>query len=100
MSYKKINKPTARKMYNHGFSIFLVPCKCRFVDPESDEKSWVTPVKISILDCEEEQNKFDRTVNAFEYYNCNAELGYYPAFYVKEQDYELYKKGGICNEES
>ena len=39
-------------------------------------------------------NKFDRTVSAFEYYNCNAELGYYSAYYVTEQDYDSYK---MCN---
>lgn len=90
-TYKKVNKAIARKIYNHGLPVYLVPCKCRFVDPESDEKSWVTPLKISLLECEEEMNKFDRTVNSFEYYNCNAELGYYSAYYVKEQDYDSYK---------
>ena len=99
MNYKKINKPTARKMYNCGFPIYLIPCKCRFVDPDSDDKFWITPVKISILDCEEEQNKFDRTVNAFEYYNCNVELGYYSAYYATEQDYDNYKIGGMCHVE-
>ena len=94
MSYKKINKPTARKMYNHGLPIYLVPCKCRFIEPESNEKGWVTPVNISILECNETMNKFDRTVSAFEYYNCNAELGYYSAYYVTELDYDSYK---MCN---
>ncbi len=95
MSYKKIHKPIARKMYNMGFSIYLVPCKCRFVDPDSNVKSWVTPFKILISECEEKMNKFDRTVDTYTYYNCNAELGYYPVFYVKEQDYELYKTGDL-----
>jgi hypothetical protein len=27
---------------------------------------------------------FETVVNAFTYYNCNAECGYYPAFYKKE----------------
>ena len=27
---------------------------------------------------------FEKRVNAYSYYNCNAETGKYPAFYIKE----------------
>ena len=96
-SYKKVNKPTARKMYNSGLSVFLLPCKCRFPDSDS-QFSWVLPIEINMFTTEESENKFDRSVNSFEYYNCNAELGYYASYYVTEQDYSSYKMCDlVCN---
>lgn len=84
--YKRVNKPTARKMYNHGCSISLLPCKIN----ESalyGSYSFIKPVTINILDCKHDSNKFDRTVNDFEYYNCNAESGYYAHYYVTIDDF-------------
>ena len=50
MSYKRINKPTARKMYNHGCNILLLPCKVN--DSAVDgSHPWVKPVTINISDC-------------------------------------------------
>lgn len=90
VSYKKVNKATARKMYNNGITIFLLPCKVRdcFADGSHE---WLKPCEISLFTSEESENKFDRKVNAFEYYNCNAELGYYAHFFVTEEDVEKYK---------
>lgn len=85
-NYKRVNKPTARKMYNHGSSILLLPCKVS--DSAVDgSHHWVKPVTINISDCKHDANKFDRTVNDYEYYNCNAELGYYALYFVSINDF-------------
>lgn len=92
-NYKKINKPTARKMYNCGHPVLLLPCNVsdEAVEGKSD---WIKPVTISIFDTEEDSNKFDRTVNSYAYYNCNAELGYYPHYYVSLEEWDKYQ---MCN---
>ena len=90
MVYKKVNKPTARKLYNNGITVYLLPCKVSEVALTS-KNSWVNPIEISLLTCAHSANKFDRTVNEYEYYNCNAELGYYPHYFVLESDYMDYK---------
>lgn len=71
--YKRIRKNEARRMYNNGVTVYLLPCK---VYPD-DNHPWIKPYRM-------EGRPFEKTVNEFEYYNCNAELGYYTAFYIKE----------------
>ena len=89
VNYKRVNKPTARKMYNIGSSILLLPCKVS--DKVLDNTHpWIKPVEISILTSENEENQFDRSVNSYEYYNCNSELGYYAQYYVSLEDLEMY----------
>ena len=85
MVYKKVNKPIARKLYNNGITVYLLPCKVSETALTS-KNSWVNPVEISLFTCAHSANKFDRTVNEYEYYNCNAELGYYASYYVTEED--------------
>lgn len=94
MVYKKVNKPTARKLYNNGITVYLLPCKVSEVALTS-KNSWVSPVEISLLTCAHSANKFDRTVNEYEYYNCNAELGYYASYYVTEEDLASHEMCGI-----
>jgi len=73
--YKRINKRTARSLYNAGHTIYLVPCR---IWP-NDQGPWIRPYPIS----KKEGELFDNHVNAYEYYNCNYnELGYYAAFYI------------------
>lgn len=91
MNYKRITKPVARKMYNEGYDISLIPC-CVSSRVLGGNHLWLKPVTLNIKDCEYTENKFDRMVNDFEYYNCNAELGYYPHYFVSTDDYFKYKK--------
>lgn len=84
MSYKRVNKATARKMYNHGCSILLLPCKVRF------ENEWIKPYSMSLMTNEEKSNRFDRAVRTYEHFNCNAELGYYAHYFVSEEDFNNY----------
>ena len=94
MNYKRINKPTARKMFNRGYTLYLLPCKVSdsVVTNTPHDYDWLRPLEISLPTSNHEANQFDRTVNEFEYYNCNAELGYYAHYYVSEEDYIKYKE--------
>jgi len=75
---EKINKRQARKAFNEGKEIILVPCK---VNPTND--IW----GISYTTQKDNQDvkgvSFDKIVDLFEMYNCNNELGNYTAYYIK-----------------
>lgn len=71
LSLERVSKRTARRHYNNGDPIIILPVKCY-----SEQFSFETV---------ENYNKvkdFDQLVNEFEFYNCNHECGYYSAFYV------------------
>lgn len=89
VSYKRVNKATARKMYNHGCNILLLPCKVSdsVVTGVPHDFDWIKPIEISFLN---NLNSFDGEVNSFEFYNCNSELGYYSHYFVSEEDYNSY----------
>ena len=73
--YTRINKTRARKLFDQGLTIHLVPCKvlCNYGN------MWVIPIPIEKSWYED----FDRAVNNFVYYNCqHTELGLYPAYYI------------------
>ena len=75
--YVRISKQKARRLYDNGENIYLLPCK---VSPASE---WIRPYQAN--DYLEYQRSFDRVLASFEYYNCQYnELGKYPAFYIKE----------------
>lgn len=88
-NYKRVNKPTARKIYNQGCSILLLPCKVN-ESVLDGLHPWIKPCEINIINSESFENNFDRAVVNFEYYNCNAELGYYAHYYVSLKDLEKY----------
>lgn len=69
---KRVNKATARKLYNSGIPICIVPCKCQ---PSGD---FFGLCNVGFLDMD-----FDSRVRLFTRYNCNAAQGKYPAFYIK-----------------
>ena len=74
LNYTRINKREARKLYNLGRTITILPCKA---NPNSP---WFSNSTISK---ESTDKGFDALVNEFTYYNCNtSELGHRPAFYV------------------
>lgn len=77
----KIDKRTARKMYNSGHSIILVPCKCNVGNN-------IAYSRINLI--ESHGKDFDILVNTFEYFNCNSELGHYSHYYVCEIDMQSY----------
>lgn len=74
LGYTRINKSEARKLYNLGRPITVLPHKA---NPNSP---WFSN---SIILTESTNRDFDALVNEFAFYNCNtSELGRYPAFYV------------------
>ena len=92
--YEKVNKPIARKMYDRGYEILLLPCKVSssVLTRTPHDYDWILPVTINKYNCDHKVNKFNRTVLQYESYNCNAELGYYAHYYVLEEDYKKFKE--------
>lgn len=90
--YRQVNKPTARKMYNRGYGISVLPCKISLRRLSGTyDYDWIQLIEIpKQIEGQYEVSKFDRSVREFEYYNCNAELGYYAHYYVLEEDYNKY----------
>ena len=69
--YQRITKREARKLYDNNTPVFITPCKC------SPDSMWLTGFEMV-----KEDQSFDEFINNFTYYNCNHELGNYPAFYI------------------
>lgn len=81
MAWVKTNKAQARKRYNQGESVFLIPCNMRidnaFVAPFEITTNGKDIANIPGLD-------FDNIVKTFEYYNCTCnETGRRSAYYFK-----------------
>lgn len=73
-TFTRISKPMAKKLFNQGFKIGLVPFKC---NPCGAYISAFVTAK------SEDNSDFDKMVNYYIYYNCQYyELGKYPAFYA------------------
>ena len=78
--YKRISKAAARKAYDNGETLRIVPCK-------------VAPVNAWGIGFDERKaegsaeyvGRFDSLVNGITWYNCNAETGYYLAYYIKAE---------------
>ena len=71
----KIRKNTARKLFNEGHELIIIPCNC------SPNGFWVKGFRICKTNLE--NSDFDRLINEFEYYNCNSELGRYTHYYIE-----------------
>lgn len=74
--FVKINKTKARKLFNEGKEIHLLPCKARFGGMWLGEGAVISNKILT--------SAFDTIVNEYIYYNCNNELGKYPAYYIKK----------------
>ena len=70
----KITKALARKMYNNGEEIMIIPSKIR---PNSMLASWIRKT-------EQEDGDFEKLCNAIFYYNCSPETGMNLVYYAKE----------------
>jgi hypothetical protein len=69
---KRINKTEAKKLFNKGRKIFLVPGGANL------NSKWITPYAIT-----KRSGSFDKLVNSFEYYNCHAPFRDYAWYYIK-----------------
>ena len=72
---KRINMRQARKLYNEGTAIYLLPSKAM---PGS---VWILPIRISLDSYD--PGEFDAEVNTFRYYNCTTETGKRVHFYIE-----------------
>ena len=87
LSLERVSKRTARRHYNNGESIIILPVKCY--------------TEIFAFETKENYNKvkdFDQLGNEFEYYNWNQECGYYAAFYVAEGKFIEPIEKGVPND--
>ena len=80
-SLVRVRNEVARKLYNAGYEVALMPCKLRF------DNGWVSPFIIK-----DDNETFSHKINDFTYYNCNSETGYYPHYYVKTVDLQDFYK--------
>lgn len=68
--FERITKAEAKKLYNSGKNISIVPCKA-----VPGSVWWAGFVN------NENGRNFENLINEFIYYNCNNQVGKYPAFY-------------------
>lgn len=78
---RKVTKPMARKLYNEGKVIYLVPCKCRV----NENKNLNSSIQVTSYGLKSQDGavSFETMLNRFEYYNCNNETGKYTHFYIE-----------------
>lgn len=69
---KKINKTQARKAFNNGVNVTMLPHKASPYSP------WFSGASYD----NKNDKSFDDIVAAITFYNCNSELGYYLAYYI------------------
>ena len=73
MTFQKVTKTTARKVFNANNPVWITACNMR---PECG-------IRLN-SECYKDMGKdFDKIINAFQYYNCNNECGRYPAYYIE-----------------
>ena len=69
----KITKALARKMFENGEEIMIIPDRMKVTSPMA---IWVTK--------QAEADTFDKLCNAIFYYNCSPETGMSLTYYAKE----------------
>ena len=73
--YIRIEKRTAKKLFNLGCDIVLTPSKCR--------PTWLVSYAIN-YNCD--YFDFEKWVNNFKLYNCISELGKNVQYYIEKSD--------------
>ena len=72
---ERLNKSQARKAFNQGIELTMIPHKANPCSP------WFSGANYKNNNSFVED--FDKLVNSITNYNCNSELGYYLAYYIK-----------------
>lgn len=70
----RVSKRVARRLFAEEKPFWIVPCNM---------VPYHGAIYLTQLRMREHKN-FDTLVNAFEYYNCDHERGYYAAYYVED----------------
>lgn len=80
----KIDKRQARKEYNNGTRLYIVPCKV------SPDNIWGIGFILENDPTDPDWERgFDSYINEFEYFHCCSELGYRAAYYIIEEEDEI-----------
>lgn len=88
--FKRVTRTTAKKLYNMGKAVLLVPCN---LNPDG------LFVGLYDLRKKESETPFETAVNAFEYYNCtNTETGRYTAFYIPNRTIDAFTGGDVTSD--
>ena len=80
-NYVRITKKQAEALYKTRQEFYMCPCKA---NPENH----LVVCCICPGNDEYTEKTFEMLFNTFCYYNCNNQLGYYPAFYMNRKEYE------------
>lgn len=102
MSFCRVLKNVAEKMYNAGYPVRLIPNKVNPISinmtPEELAKNpmWVVYHEVQKKP-EDVPQTFNQVVNYYVYYNCNDELGTLAHYYVDENQLAE-MNGGKTNE--
>lgn len=85
---KRVQKRTAKKLWEQGIEVYMMPCKCNLGG------FWIMPCPMPNINSFDETDKgicerigitlFQKVVNSFECYNCNNEMGLYTHFYIDD----------------
>lgn len=84
---KKITKSQVKAIirreskYNDRTDFYMLPSRVIF------DNNYIEPYKVSVKCIKD----FEKIVNEYSYYNCNSELGKYPAYYITD-NYARYLK--------
>lgn len=69
---KRISMTTARRLFNKGIEIYMLPSKVTVGN------IWILPANLH-----KGGSSFDAQVNIYRYYNCSAETGNRIHFYIE-----------------
>lgn len=78
---KRVNKTTAKKLYNSGFDVLFIPCK---LNPENNYFC-MGIVENKFLESNSGID-FEKLENSFSYYNNRPDTGKYTAFYISTEN--------------
>ena len=74
--FVRVNKATAKRFFSRGVAIWLQSNKLGFCS------MWHDPAIIH-----QAGGEFEKQLNQYIYYNCNAEIGRYPHYYINKETY-------------
>jgi len=82
--FERVSFPIARKLYNVGITIRVVPCKYR------PENHWIV-FDLNIADGKkydpeptDDELRFAVRISHFEQFNCNSEVGRYASYWIQK----------------
>lgn len=78
--YVRVSKAAMHSVIKRNINFIIIPCNGRLETP------WHLEMEVNPGEMLENYGTFDNFLNHYCYYNCNSELGKYPAFYVKIND--------------